>query len=441
MTSNNNVMELDGIVPPTNTPIFDGNQSPFMAPNFDLFMNRRRGSSNISWKSNRSFTVTPINIPPTVHNNIKSAYNINPSSLGTVSVSSLDTTHCDTQDFVRSAPVYGGIINGWDQAISSWKSPELNDNCDNAMDLDMINQNDIPQSPEFMKSTFFMPDSELPFSRRTSVESMTSLLNPNQPAPQSAPSAPTSVLTTTQNYDWMGVQQQIFNSNNNEWPTIVTNAFGPPIPPQSSSLPKEPASLTISESDIFGTNDNKTRDRNWSNFTTESENEPIINLAKLSGIKRGRNKSMSDGALTYDMPPQQRIRTNSNNKNNTVIVNQIPPNIYNNNNLPPNINVKQSQPRRRGRPRKYAPTNNTTKKESKYAGLKKAEREKLRRKELKEGYQTLTKLLNLNVERSGASLPDRSVIVSRTCEEIKRLENKLFELSMQKKLPKTELMN
>ena len=41
-------------------------------------------------------------------------------------------------------------------------------------------------------------------------------------------------------------------------------------------------------------------------------------------------------------------------------------------------------------------------------------------------------VLGLAVKKSGAALPDRSVIVAQACEEIKRLEHELFVVGMLK---------
>eukprot|EP01083_Nonionella_stella_P159672 521100_1 len=420
------------------SPLMGATWSPAMVPNFDLFP-RRRGSSNISWQSNRSFnfgTITPLNIPQS-SNGMKvpslmdqdltelpqSAYAANPTSLSTVS--SIDTANYDTQDFVRSAPLYNGRVNGWDEAITSFQTPTGYDPS-NAMDLDsaMDYGDNNTELPQFMKSSFYMGE----MSRRTSIESTQSLGNPNHLAPQSAPST----------YDFMA-QQQIFGKD--DWSGLVNDAFCPPQ--QMVSFAKEPASITVSESDIFGSNTHQ-RNRNWSTMTTESENEPII---KLAGMKRHRGKSLSDSDL--HMPPQQRIRTNTNDHTGTPIVpHDLPPRLYNGNapgitNGVHHMNINGNPhnaytPRKRGRPRKTpqaAPKNNT-KATKKYGGLKKSEREKLRRKELKEGYESLTELLHLEISKSGAALPDRSVIVSAACDEIKRLEHMLFEISMRKNAAK-----
>ena len=237
---------------------------------------------------------------------------------------------------------------------------------------------------------------------------------------------------------------------NDEWSGIVNNAFGPPMTmpsATSNSSYKEPAPLTVTESDIFGSErtNNNARNRNWSNFTTESENEPIINLVSTNG-KRTRGKSLSEGDMTYLPPPRQKMRKNTGDHQGIPInpgyqdtqLQYLPPMVatmnMKNDPLPP-IPKKRG----RGRPRKYAakPNNKVSpdamkRSKSKYAGLKKAEREKLRRKELKEGYCKLTELLGLNVERAGAALPDRSVIVAGACAEIKRLEQELFRVGMYK---------
>lgn len=435
-------MDLDENLLLNHIPGLSGFDSPTLDP-FDLF--RRRGSSNVSWRSNRSFNfgaVTPINIPnaafpslPGNNNNNNTLNTVNesikndPSSLSSTSTM-LDTQNYNTNDFVRSAPVNGGVgINGpynnntsWDQAITNTMPIEVDQD-------QTTQQKQSDEVPDFMKSNFFIPDTVPPFSRNTSIESMTSLIDPNQPAPQSAP--PTNQVDfgpwDYQEEEIMALSQINPMNNNNTTPMEIF----PPAPifgnifPNSLNEPALPPSI-ITEDDIFGTNN---RNRNLSTITTESENEPI--LKNMMNKKRNRTRSMSDGH-----PLNKKLRRNTNDHNG------IPPmiNIKNEHSITPTIvdgvnkySISRPVKRGRGRPRKHFNTTTRPKKQkkmsSKYDGCSKAEREKLRRKELKEGYTALTEMLGL-ATRKGATLPDRSVIIASACDEIKRLENKLFQISM-----------
>jgi len=380
-----------GNVPPTNTPNLMGFPSPYqnqMGMNgflneheFDLF--RRRGSSALS-ASYRTGNIQPLEIPSIHHNNNTFTNN-------------LDIDNVNTEDFIRSAPINGALDatnnNHWDQAIT-WNSPSIN------------NEQLNTTTPEFMKSSFYTQPEPV-FNTRRSIESMSSLIHPNQPAPQSAP------------------------VHFGQWG--ATNFNG------------DATNMIIDESDIFESL-KENRNRNWSalsTMTTESENEPIINLL---GGKRGRRKSMSEPDLL--MPPIQKMRRNTNDHQGIGVLQNsmnLPPftptiidgvndlKFYNNQNeemynIPPEI----PQKRKRGRPKKIGLDPNKPKNISKLDRMSKAEREKLRRHELKNGYSKLTNMLNLNGGKGGNSLPDRSMIVARACDEIKRLEKELFSLSMRR---------
>ena len=221
-----------------------------MTSNYDGIMNRRRGSSTQSWMSNKSINIfnfgaiTPLNInPPSINtpnpsqsqsqfvidstcntNNAslpKSA--INPSSLSTVS--SIDTAmlNDNTQDFVRSAPAPNqNDINTWDQAINAWKTPTSMDMQNATMDLDtnLFDEEKI-EMPEFMKSSFYTNDdpgfSFSMITKRSSIESMASLNDPNQPAPQSAPPSlvPTAFTLSLKNFSLSSLNIFPFFSSTN----------------------------------------------------------------------------------------------------------------------------------------------------------------------------------------------------------------------------------
>ena len=194
---------------------------------------------------------------------------------------------------------------------------------------------------------------------------------------------------------------------NNEWSGMVNNVFNtqPQAMQTDIQSPIVKQEHIVSEADIFGTNDNA---RKWSNFTTESEDEPIINLVSRAGNKRRRGKSLSEGDLKPPMPPRQRLRQNVDDYKGVGVTQTydisryLPPIVNDTQQLPPSltptvmqgmndINIKPKK-RGRGRPKKSVAANkdDVIKQDPKYAGLKKSERERLRRKELKEGYQKLT---------------------------------------------------
>lgn len=145
------------------------------------------------------------------------------------------------------------------------------------------------------------------------------------------------------------------------------------------------------------------------------------------------------------------IQNNMNmNMNMNVNINMNGMNNYSN--IPPQtIDIPcMTEPvkKKRGRPRKDSPRylanklrnkNNPKVKKKKlkreksiYDGMLKADREKLRRKQMKDGYFNLSKILHIQPTRSGSDLPDRSVIVSAACLEIRKLEKQLFEMTMVK---------
>ena len=202
---NSNSMEVDLnalYAPILNSPNFDFTSPQFglMDPSFDILMNRRRGSSNQSWLSNKSTSWQPLTIDPprntstfiidSSHGTKQSAKSTNnPSSISTIS--SIDTTNIDTHSFVRSAPVQNAhFMNPLDGAINSWKASLHSNGMDLDKNLTPEQDDNMEQEPEFMKSSFYAAEeaSLAPYiKRRTSIESMSSLTDPTQPAPQSAP--------------------------------------------------------------------------------------------------------------------------------------------------------------------------------------------------------------------------------------------------------------
>merc|ERR1711964_814107 len=96
-------------------------------------------------------------------------------------------------------------------------------------------------------------------------------------------------------------------------------------------------------------------------------------------------------------------------------------------NLSPNVGRRpksktRSKGKKRGRTSKLlTPT------KVKYSGMEKAERERIRRREQKEGCEILTQMLGLRAANSKVALPERHDIVAAACAEIKRLENLQYQ--------------
>lgn len=408
------------------------------------FATRFRGFSNDSVTGTRPTTrsfnfdgVTPLAIPEAathqplneVNGHLElpqSAYD--PSSLSTVS--SFETAGIDKREFVRTAPAYRHKFSSWDQAIAQLKTPEVPEHRETMdQDVDLQNGPTAEMVPHFMKSNFFM-DEPMTNTMNNTLGSQSYSGYPT--VPQSAPcSFSTSMFAMDDNA--VNAPHLIFGDGS---PLVNDSCSDALDHGMDHQMDQSMTSMTLTEADIFGVGSRarcgsngmisniKGRDRNWSNLTTESENEPILNLVGRIP-QRKRQRSLSYNNLPPRQQTLQKVNTNSHTNSNG----DLPPMLYGSTTQlygsttrikTEDLYPKRKRPvaKRRGRPPKSAGAV-----QGKYSGLKKAEREKMRRKELKEGYATLTEMLGMNVVKSGAALPDRSQIVEAACQEIKRLEN------------------
>ena len=172
-------------------------------------------------------------------------------------------------------------------------------------------------------------------------------------------------------------------------------------------------SMTVSEADIFGVGSNVGGHHGNTHGVTHG-----VNINRTSSLKG--NKRQRGWTVTNDK--EYRSSTNNQSKKAKRNISGLSETIMFQSDLPPIlsgeklVNEAPRKTKKRGRPSKVKGTT----KES-YARLEKREREKMRRKEMKDAYTKLTSMLGLEPIKLGAALPDRSEIVAAACAEIRRL--------------------